>query len=179
MMRNIYCTRSCRLKLPAFLHAIQEFVTTLCLRPWPLRKKQNVLRKDVSMTWPKTFGNMAGNMVEFHSEMFQTLPPWKLRYLMKIDGWKMRYSPFKMVPFESDIVNFQRGWAYNYVGKSILSTSLGGHPKRRQSNNCAWWMSTYPMHESMGLVYSHIFAHRFTIKINQMWGKPCEYIIHG
>lgn len=122
-------------------------------------EKKNVLRKDVSMTWPK-------NIWEFRSEMFQTLPPW--RYPIsheKLMGWKMR-SPFKMVPFESDIVNFQRGWAYNYLGKSNLSTSLGGHPKWRQSNNCAWWMSTYPM---MNPWDDCIFTHRFTSKINQMW----------
>ena len=92
MMRNIYCTRSCRLKLPAFLHAIQEFVTALCLRPW-LRKNKSCCEKTSAWLDLKTFGNMAGNMVEFRSEMFQTLPPGKLRYPMKIVGWKMR-DPF-------------------------------------------------------------------------------------
>ena len=36
------------------------------------------------------------------------IPPWKLRYLLKIGGWKMNFA-VKMVPFQQTFVNFRVG----------------------------------------------------------------------
>ena len=141
MMRNIYVVHdlvgwNCQHFCMQFRSLWQLFVSD----PGCWEKNKTCCEKTSAWLDLKTFGNMAGNMVEFHSEMFQTVPPW--RYPIshgKLMGWKMRYSLLKRVPLLSQTwLMFRGGWAYNSLGNI---KSYQPHWEATQKG-AAWWMST-------------------------------------
>ena len=103
------------------------------------------------------------------------LPPWKLTYPHKFDGWKM-ICPFKMVPFQGTLVDFQgvitskRGfksddwnivstwgcWFFIYQRKPSQKSSKKTHelgaqnPPREIPEKCCLVVLPWPSHITSG-----------------------------